>query len=163
MNTTLQQLDIIQLVDRVLPVEHGKMGIQYSESQNMLITTAHTSAAGNTYFNGIRLSDRIYIRINIGIGYAHTFLNGLTIYTNQKEEKKVVGSKSYHCVLYDEIKIKDDAKMIVKEKLFNEAKEQGLKLEETWLAGFVNTLVEDTYKNQIDTLKQLQVNNLLEK
>jgi hypothetical protein len=150
-------------VDNVLPVEYGKIGVQYSESQNMLVTKAYTSAAGNTYFNGIRLSDRIYIRIDIGIGYAYTFLNGLAIYANHKEEKKMVGNKSYHSVVYSEARIKEDAKAIVKDKLVSEAKGQGLKLDENWLSNFVSSLVEDTYKNQIETLKQLQVCNLLAK
>lgn len=155
--------EIVKLVDKVLPLEGTKAGIAYNESQNMLVTTGYTSYAGNTYFKGIRLSERIFIVFDIGIGYYHTFLNTVTVLTNSNGEKKTIGSKGHYNHKFNENTIKEDAKAIVKDKLLTEAKADNVTLDENWLNEFVATLVEDAYKNQIETLKNLQVNNLLTK
>lgn len=155
--------EIIKLVDKVLPLDASKVGIAYNESQNMLVTTGYTSYAGNTYFKGIRLSERIFIVFDIGIGYYHTFLNAVTVLTNSNGEKKTIGTKGHYNHKFNENTIKEDAKAIVKDKLLTEAKADNVTLDENWLNEFVTTLVEDAYKNQIETLKNLQVNNLLTK
>lgn len=155
--------EIVKLIDKVLPIEANKAGVSYSEQQNMLVTTPYTSFAGNTYFKGIRLSERIFIVFDIGIGYYHTFLNAVTVLTNQDGEKKTVGSKGHYNHKFNEQTIKEDAKTIVKEKLLTEAKADNVTLDEIWLNEFVETLVNDAYKNQIETLKNMQVNKLLSK
>ena len=153
---------VIALINRVLPVL-GSSTMSYSEPENMLVTTGHTSIAGNTYFKGVRLSDRIFIVLDIGIGYAHTFLNGLKIYANHNDEKKLIASKTYNTVYYNDDRVRSDAKELVKDELTNELSKSGTEVDEEWLNGFVDSLVEDTFRNQIDNLKTIQLNKLLEK
>jgi len=155
--------EIVRLIDKALPLQTGQSGVTYNEKQNMLVTTAYTSYAGNTYFKGIRLSDRIFIVFDIGIGWLHTFLNGVTVWTNKDGAKEIIGSKSHYNHKFNEQTIKEDARAIVKDKLVTEAKTENVTLEEAWLNEFVNTLVDDAYKNQIETIKTMQVNNLLTK
>ena len=153
--------ELITLIDKVLPITIGKTDLTYSESQNMITTRGYTSAAGNTYFRGIRLSERIFIILDIGIGYAHTFLNGIKIYSNQGNEKKLIASKPYHTVYYNDTKVKTDAKELIKAELRAEILKDGLSVDEEWLNDFVEILIEDTFKNQIENLKTIQLNKLL--
>lgn len=153
--------DAIKLIDQVLPVGAINTSIKYNESQNMFVSSGYTSNAGNSYFQGLRLSDRIFIVIDIGIGYMYTFLNGITIHTAQNNERKVIGSKTYYNQVYNEIKIKEDAKEIVIEELKKESQSKGLKFDENDFIEFVDKLVEDAYKNQIENLKNIQLNKLL--
>lgn len=152
--------DIVKFIDKVLPMNIGS-NIQYSESQNIFMTNGYTSNAGNTYFKGLRLSDRIFIVLDIGIGYAYTFINGITVYANKNDERIMVASRSYHNQCYSETIIKEDAKEIVLEKLKAEAETDGTIFIENEIVEFVDKLVEDTYNNQIETIKNIQLNNLL--
>ena len=49
-------------VSKVLPAR-----TTYSKERNMFLANAYTSAAGNTYFQGIRLSERIKIKYDFGV------------------------------------------------------------------------------------------------
>lgn len=153
--------DLIKLVDKILPLEYSNNEIAFNESENILITTGYTSYAGNTYFQGIRLSERILIISDIGIGYCHTFLNAVTILTNQSGKKKIVGRRDHYNVKFSEKRIKDDAIQILKSTLLKEAENESYQLDETSLDEFVKILVEDTYKNQLETLRAIQQTNLL--
>ena len=53
MNTSLSNL-----VSQALPALSGS-SITYNAERNMLMTQGYTSAAGNTYFQGIQLSERL--------------------------------------------------------------------------------------------------------
>lgn len=154
-------MTLLKFIEKTLPAGNIGSGIQYNESQNVFLTSGYTSNAGNTYFRGLRLSDRIFIVLDIGIGYAFTFLNGITIYSNSNNEKKLVASRSYYCRRYSEFTVKNDTKEIVLEELRKEAQNNELIIEESTLMEFVDLLVEETYKNQIETIKKIELNNLL--
>lgn len=153
--------DLAKIVNNIIPISSS---VAYSNSSNMLTTSAYTSQAGNTYFRGIRLSDMILINLNIGIGYAHTFINGISIYTNLREGKPtLIASKSYNVEYYEEEYIKSEIINLIKEKLITESKKENTLLDETELNEFVHKLVEEAYRNQIDTLKEIQMKNILSK
>lgn len=153
--------EIVKFIDETLPIGNINSGIRYNENQNVFLTPGYTSIAGNTYFNGIRLSDRIIIKTDRGIGYKHQFLNGITIYSFKNKEIKMIASRSYSDVAYSENRVKDIAKEIVIEELKKEAQKNELVYEDQWLNEFVLLLVDDAYKNQLDTLKRIKLNNLL--
>ncbi len=154
--------EIVKLIDNLLPATISKYEVQYSEIQNMLVNIGYTSAAGNSYFNGIRLSERIFIEFYIGIGVYHKFINGFSIYSHyQSEQRKSLGSKYYYAQVYNENKIKKDATEIVFECLKKEAQKENSKIDLNDLETFAVALVEETYKNQIETIKNMQLNNLL--
>ena len=69
---------LIRVVESALPALSGS-SVTYNAQNNIYLTNGYTSAAGNTYFQGIRLSDRIIVKYDIGQGYAHTFLNGVQV------------------------------------------------------------------------------------
>ena len=70
MNTSLALI-----AAKALPALSGS-SLTYNAEKNVYLTLGYTSAAGNTYYRAIRLSDRLAVYYHIGQGYAHTFLNG---------------------------------------------------------------------------------------
>ena len=80
------------VVDKALPALSGS-SVTYNAQNNIFLTNGYTSAAGNTYYQGIRLSDRIIVKYSIGEGYAHTFLNGVEVYGYNGLDKKLIGSR----------------------------------------------------------------------
>jgi hypothetical protein len=127
----------------------------------MFVTKAYMSCAGNIYFKGIRLSEKIIVISDIGHGWLHTFLNAITIIINQNGQRQIAGAKYYHNHRYNEITIKNDAKKIIKDKLVEQAKLENVSLDETWLNEFSNNLIEETYRDQLATIKNIQLTKLL--
>ena len=64
---------------KALPALSGS-SLTYNPEKNVYLTLGYTSTAGNTYYKAIRLSDRLAVYYHIGEGYAHTFLNGITLF-----------------------------------------------------------------------------------
>lgn len=89
------------LVESSLPALSGS-AVTYNADKNILLTEGYTSAAGNTYFQGIRLSDRIIINYSFGQGYYYLFLNGIQIYGYNGTEKRLIASRSYFCQCFGE-------------------------------------------------------------
>ena len=56
---------------KALPALSGS-SFTYNPEKNVYLTLGYTSAAGNTYYKAIRLSDRLAVYYHIGEGYAHT-------------------------------------------------------------------------------------------
>lgn len=69
---------LAKLVNDALPAVSGS-SLTYNADRNMFLTPGYTSNSGNIYFQGIHLSNRLAIVFDIGIGYAHSFLNGLQV------------------------------------------------------------------------------------
>ena len=56
------------VVNAVLPALSGSK-VTYNEKHNIFLSQGYTSAAGNTYFQGIRLSDRLIVNFDFGQGW----------------------------------------------------------------------------------------------
>jgi hypothetical protein len=82
---------LTQLVKQALP-ELRATGVTYNAERDIYLTTGYTSQAGNTYFQGIRLSDRVLITYSIGVGYCHTFLNEVSLYGFDGTNTVLIGS-----------------------------------------------------------------------
>jgi len=128
------------LVNRSLPAVSGST-ITYNADRNMFMTQGYTSAAGNTYFQGIHLSNRLAIMCDIGIGYAYTFLNGLKVYCFDGEQKKLVGSRFYNCCCYSDSYARREAASILLEYLKTQAKMLGASIPDSQLENFANEQV----------------------
>ena len=85
MNTSLALI-----AAKALPALSGS-SLTYNAEKNVYLTLGYTSAAGNTYYRAIRLSDRLAVYYHIGQGYAHTFLNGINAVCMERTEGK------HHC------------------------------------------------------------------
>lgn len=88
MNTQLEKF-----VNTTLPAVSGS-SVTYNKDRNMFLTAGYTSGMGHTYFQGIHLSDRVAIVLNIGEGGwgCHPlFLNGVTVYCFDGTNKVIIG------------------------------------------------------------------------
>ena len=91
MNNTLSTL-----INQTLPVSSNS-SLTYNASKNMYLTSGYTSGMGHTYFQGIQLSDRVAVVYNIGRGgYGSNplFLNEVTVYCFDGQDKKIIGKWS---------------------------------------------------------------------
>ena len=99
----------------------------YSEAANAFLSTGYTSQAGNTYFNTIRAAEGILIKEDIGEGYAHTFLNGIKIYSIK--DKTLLADKRFRNVRYSKEKLKSEAKKMLLTTLEEASTSAGEKLD----------------------------------
>lgn len=135
MNTSLATL-----VNQTLPAVSNS-SVTYNADRNMFLTAGYTSAAGNTYFQGIHLSNRLAIVFDIGVGYAYTFLNGMKLYCFDGTQKKLIGSRFYSCCCYCDSFARREASEILCEYLKSQAKLMG-----TYIS---DSLLEEFAKNQV--------------
>lgn len=93
--------NLTAVVERALPALSGS-NVTYNKQHNIYLSDAYTSAMGNTYYQGIRLSNRIIISYSIGEGYLYTFLNGIRIYGFNGTDKKLIATKDLNCCIFSE-------------------------------------------------------------
>ena len=92
---------MITLVNSTLPAMSGS-NVTYNNEHNIFLARGYTSSAGYTYFQGIRLSDRLIVMYDFGQGWAHLFLNGIRLYGYNGTEKKLLTSRSYFNFYFSE-------------------------------------------------------------
>lgn len=91
--------NLTAVVERALPALSGS-NVTYNKQHNIYLSDAYTSAMGNTYYQGIRLSNRIIISYSIGEGYLYTFLNDIRIYGFNGTDKKLIATKDLNCCIF---------------------------------------------------------------
>ena len=143
-STTMSAVSISRVVEKALPALSGS-SVTYNAQKNIFLTEGYTSAAGNTYFQGIRASDRIAIKYNIGIGYCHTFLNGIEVYGYDGHQTKLVGSRIFNCYFFNENNAKKEAIDIVMNYMKGQAKMLGALIDNDQLTDFSAKLVDGAY------------------
>jgi hypothetical protein len=125
------------------------LGTRYSETSNAFLSNGFTSAANNTYFNAVRFAEGIIIKEDIGEGYAHTFLNGIRIYS--LKDKTLLADRAYHCCYYSKDKVLYESReMLI--KLIHEASEKnGYSINNEEVKKVVNkTLTSAFERNQLE-------------
>ena len=135
MNTSLSTI-----VNRALPAVSNS-SVTYNADRNMFLTDGYTSAAGNTYFQGIHLSNRLAIVFDIGVGYAYTFLNGMKLYCFDGTQKKLIGSRFYSSRCYCDSFARKEAAKILSEYMKSQARLMGTCISDS--------LLEEFAKNQV--------------
>lgn len=122
--------------------------LNFSESANAFHTNGYTSQAGNTYIDVFRFAEGIIIKEDVGEGYAHTFLNGLRIYTIK--DKTLLADRSYHCYFYSKEKVQSEAKKILIELLEEAAKANGFKINAHEAGKAIEKILENAFNgNQL--------------
>lgn len=85
-------LDIV--ITKALPALSGE-SVTYNPAKDVYLTMGYTSLAGNTYYKAVRFSKRLAVFYNLGQGYAHTFLNGITLFCWDGTKAKMIAQKSW--------------------------------------------------------------------
>ncbi len=127
--------------------------ISYSEVANTFLTSGYTSSAGNTYFNSIRVAEGILIKEDVGVGYAHSFLNGLRIYSIK--DQTLIADKSFHTVYYSVSRVKAESKMMLLDVLQTAATNEGYAFDYFQAEALVDKILNKAiHSNQVEVLRQ---------
>jgi len=122
--------------------------LNFSESANAFLTNGYTSQAGNTYIGVLRFAEGIIIKEDVGEGYAHTFLNGLRIYSIK--DKTLLADRSYHCYFYSKEKVQSEAKKILIELLEEAAEANGFKIDRHEAGKAIEKILDNAFNgNQL--------------
>ncbi len=139
----------LQLVAaKALPALSGA-SVTYNAEKNVYLTTGYTSAAGNTYFNAIRLSDRLAVYYDIGIGYCRTFLNGIKLFAFNGVKPELIAHKMFSCYFFNEQDAARESTMMLKNFLLGQAKLQGTIVSEEQTLDFSRTLINETQRKRL--------------
>lgn len=146
MNTTLQTI-----ATKALPALSGKQ-VTYNAEKNVFLTLGYTSAAGNTYYKAVRLSNRLVVYYDIGEGYAYTFLNGIKLFCWDGQKANLIAQKYWggcDWQVFSERFAKEQSILMLKGFLEGQLKLQGAHVNDQELASFARGLVEETQCKQI--------------
>lgn len=146
--------NLIKIVNATLPALSGS-SVTYNEANNIFLSEGYTSAAGNTYFQGLRLSDRLIIDLQLGQGYCYLFLNGIRIYGYNGCEKHLIASRNFSCCTFSERKSSSECEDMIKDYLYSQSKLMGQTVDDSTLENFAHSLIAETMKNQIDNVKKI--------
>lgn len=135
------------LVEKALPAMSGSQ-VTYNQRNNIFLSSGYTSAAGNTYFHGIRLSDRIIINYDFGQGWKYLFLNGIRIYGYDGRNKQLISSKCYNCTVFSEQFAKVQCQNMIVEYLTGQMKLMGnTPVSQSQLYDFSSKIVAEALRN----------------
>ena len=132
--------------------------LTYNEKKNILLTEGYTSCAGNTYFQGIRMSDRIVVTYQLGQGYYWLFLNGIRIYAYNGHELQLIAQDSYNCNYFSEDSAKEKVTEMLTKYLHNQAVLSNRTVELTKITEIAESLVAETQQDQVKIAKLLSNN-----
>lgn len=115
-NNPNQTIALARVANTAIPALSGS-SVTYNKEHNIFLTQGYTSAAGNTYYQGIRLSDRITASYDFGQGWCYLFLNGINLYANDGKKKKLIASRSFYNYPFSEGRAKKECKEMLTEFL----------------------------------------------
>lgn len=136
---------------KALPALSGN-SLTYNAEKNILTTMGYTSAAGNTYYKAIRLSDRLAVFYDLGQGYAHTFLNGITLFAWNGTKANIIAKKSWggcNWMSFSERYAKEQSIQMLKEYLAGQAKLMGNVINDQMLLDFSRGMIEETHQKRL--------------
>lgn len=144
--------DSISIVaSKVLPALSGSP-LTYNPEKNIYLTLGYTSEAGNTYFKAIRVSNRIAVYYEIGEGYAHTFLNGITIIGWDGHNARIIAHKTwggYDWQVFSESYAKEQSILMVKDYLAGQSKLLGFNISEQQMLDYSERVINETMQKQL--------------
>lgn len=139
-----KETSLARLVSDCLPVK-STGNLTYNAQRNMYLTTGYTSQMGHTYFQGIQLSERLVIVNDIGrggYGCNPLFLNGVTLYCFDGQNKKIIGKWAPSVwEFYSDSLARRIAEMLLRNYLESQMRMQGVCISASELQSFVSAQV----------------------
>lgn len=98
----------LSTINSILPsISNGEA--TYNDVAKMILGAGWQSQAGNVYQEGVRISDKIVVKYNIGHGFCYSFLNGVNIYGFDGKGMRLLASdNSYYCCYWSEQTVKNE-------------------------------------------------------
>lgn len=125
----------------------------YNEKHNIFLTDGYTSQAGNTYFQGIRLSDRLIVKYDFGQGYAFLFLNGIRLYCYDGYDMKEISSRGYYNCCWSESYARHECMSMLKDFLQSQAKMLKQPVPQSQLEDFATAMIDSVMASQRPRLR----------
>jgi hypothetical protein len=148
------------LLDSILPT-YGNPRVKtpiWNESQHMFITDQYTSAAGNTYYLGVRFTDRFVTILHIGLYYSWTYINEVEVYAFDGHERRLVGKTSID-QFYNEELVRSTTENLLHDYIEGQMKLNGCTINHEQLECQVKELVQKSYfslLNDANVAKKLE-------
>lgn len=139
------------LVTKHLPALSGS-SLTYNPAKQVFLTMGYTSRAGNTYYKAIRVSDRLAIYYDLGEGYAHTFLNGITLFCWDGQEAKVIARRSWggcNYRIFNEGNAKMECVDMLREFMSGQLKASGAQVGQGQLMEYSREMVNETHQQRL--------------
>lgn len=130
----------------------------YSEGINAFVGNGYTSSAGNHYFNAVRFAEGILIKEDIGVGYLHTFLNGIKIYS--LKDKTLIVDQTYHCKFYSKEESKSQSRSLLLDQLEAAARQQHFSFNREEAKSLIHKIVEDAFVVDQREMADMQLHRL---
>lgn len=146
MNTALQTI-----ATKALPALSGEQ-VTYNAVKNVFLSQGYTSAAGNTYYRAIRLSNRLMVYYDLGQGYAYTFLNGIKLYCFDGQKANLIAQKYWGGCdyrIFDEQFAKEQSILMLSNFLAGQLKAQGAQVSKQEVFSFAYDMIEETQHKQL--------------
>ena len=147
MRTTNQIVALTSLVERVLPAHSGV--VKYNHSSQMYETERYVSTAGNAYFRGLKISDRVVLEFCCGDGWCHRFINCIRIYCFNGNDKQLIASQPYDSQIYSDDFCRRECIRLLSNYLKSQAELAGGVVEDSTIHDFAKQLVSATNQKLI--------------
>lgn len=147
MRTTNQIVALTSLVERVLPAHSGV--VKYNSSSQMYETERYVSTAGNAYFRGLKISDRVVLEFCCGDGWCHRFINCIRIYCFNGNDKQLIASQPYDSQIYSDDFCRRECIRLLSNYLKSQAEMVGGVVEDSTIQDFAKQLVAATNQKLI--------------
>ena len=147
-------------LDSILPT-YGNPRVKtpiWNESQHMFITDQYTSAAGNTYYLGVRFTDRFVTILHIGLYHNWTYINEVEVYAFDEHERRLVGKTSID-QYYNEELVRSTTENLLHDYIQGQIKLNGSTVNHEQLECQVKELVQKSYFSLLEdanTAKKLE-------
>ncbi len=145
-------MNITTMASKMLPALPASQ-LTYNAEKKVLLTMGYTSAAGNTYYKAIRLSDRLAVFYDLGQGYLHTFLNGITLLCWDRTKAKVIAKKSwggYNYRFFNENFAREQCVIMLKDFLEGQMKALGHSMSEQEMQDFSRQMIDETSQRMLN-------------
>lgn len=144
----MENTSLSLIASKALPALTGS-SVTYNPEKNIYLTLGYTSAAGNMYYGAIRLSNRLAVFYHIGEGYAHTFLNGITLFAWNGQRANIIAQKFWGGCdwrIFNERMAKEESIIMLKNFLAGQAKAMGRMIADSELLRFSRNMIEGTHQ-----------------
>ena len=148
---SMESTSLALVAAKSLPALSGE-SLTYNAAKNVYLTLGYTSAAGNTYYKAVRVSDRLAVYYDIGEGYAYTFLNGIKLFCWDGQKARLIAQKywgGYDWRVFSEHFAKEQSILLLKDFLAGQLKLRGAQVCDQDTFAFARNMIEDTQRKQL--------------
>ncbi len=124
----------------------------YDDAQKMFISSAYTSAAGHSYYKGLRFTDRIVMIEQIGTYYNWTYIDGVELYAFNGTEKVLIAKKQFEKEFYNMERIKTEVKQMLFDYFRSQILLKNENASEELIEKHAMQTIDSLYENKIEQI-----------